>query len=95
MKDMIYRPEYINPIFRPIFEQLSDEFGDAYQVWTCVGNFGRCLNAEIVDPETRATVTISLRKETTTRTAKLNKAQIRRIHEYLNSDASLKSSLPL
>lgn len=93
MKDMIYRPEHINPIFRPIFEQLCDEFGDACQVWTRVEDFGRCLSAEIVDPETGATVIISLRKEKRTRIAKLNKAEIRRIHEYFNSDAS--ETLPM
>jgi hypothetical protein len=88
MKNMIYRPEYINPIFRPIFEQLCAEFGDAYQIWTRVENFCHNLSAEIIDPETRATVTISIRKEAWTRIAKLSRAEIRRIYEYLNSDVS-------
>ena len=88
MMDMIYRPEYINPIFRPILEQLCDEFGDAYQVWTRVENFGRGLIAKVVDPETQATVTIDLCKEKQTRIAKLNRAEIRRIHEYIDSDTS-------
>ena len=95
MKDMIYRPEYINPLFRPILEQLCDEFGDAYQVWTRVENFGRCLIAQVIDPETRVTVTIDLRKEAQTRIAKLNRAEIRRIHEYFNSDAPQKVPFPL
>lgn len=88
MPDFPYRPEDVNEDVRPIFDQLLEEFGDSYQIWRRIEDFGRRLSAGILDPETRVAVIIALRTGTGARSSRLSESEIEQIRTHFASGAT-------
>lgn len=85
MVDYIYQRGEVDDDLRPIFEQLSSEFGKEYEIWRRVEDFGRWKSAGIVNRATPTVVVVALRTSTHSRTKPLCTAELARIREHLVS----------
>ena len=94
--DAPYRPEDVDPEVRPVFEQLRMEFEAEYEVRTRVDNFGRWLDAGIVNRARRVVAEVEVMRGRRTRTAPLSASQLRRIRGYLSAGGAgpLRIALP-
>lgn len=88
MVDYIYRPDDVDDDLRPIFEQLSAEFGKEYEIWRRVEDFGRWQSAGVVNRATRTVAVVALRTGTHSRTRPLSPAELARIREHLVSGST-------
>lgn len=84
MSDTPYKSEDVDAESRPIFEQLSAEFGATYQIWRRVEDFGRLVIAAVLNPSTQTAAKIIIRHGSQTRSV-LGSLEIQKIRRHLTS----------
>jgi hypothetical protein len=88
MVDYPYRPEEVDDDLRPIFEQLTAEFGKEYEIWRRVEDFGRWKSAGVVNRATRTVAIIALQTGTHSRTTRLSATELAQIRKHLISGST-------
>lgn len=88
MDDFPYRANEVDDDLRPIFEQLVSEFGQEYEIWRRVEDFGRWKSAGVVNRATRTVAIVALQTGLHSRTQPLTPAEVARIRQHLASGST-------
>lgn len=86
MADFPYDRSNEAPELLPIFEHLKAEFGEEYEIWVRVEDFGRRISAGIVNPSNSVAATILLKHGLTNKRMAITAAEIEKIRGYLTSN---------
>lgn len=83
MTDYIYKPEDVDETTRSIFDQLTHAFGDNYEIWRRVDDFGRRIIAAVVHPEGHVNATVEVRRAVGSERAALTTREVEIIRHHL------------
>jgi hypothetical protein len=85
MADLAYDRSNAVPELLPIFDHLKAEFGEEYEIWVRIEDFGRRISAGIVNPSNSVAATILLKHGLTVRRVEITAEEIKTIRDHLIS----------
>jgi len=91
--DFRYDPSKVDPEFHAIFATLQAELGADYEIWGRVEDYGRMIEAAVVDRSRQIAVHIPLQRRLLTIRTALTPTDIASIRNHLTSDATEDFSL--